>query len=214
MPRLLELFSGTGSVGRAFAAQGWDVDSVDLEMPATWQMDVLDWERTAMRDPGLPHYDCIWASPPCTHYSRSRTTAKTPRNLELADELVRCTIRIIDELQPRFWYMENPQTGLLKDRDVVARLPFRDASYCMYGLPYRKQTRIWTSEAEEWIPRTCDGKNGCGQMEGRRHMTTAESRSGFTREELYRIPAALCDEVATWCTDRLGGGARAAAPDQ
>ena len=31
MPRLLELCSGTGSVGRAFAARGWDVVSVDCD---------------------------------------------------------------------------------------------------------------------------------------------------------------------------------------
>ena len=31
MPHLLELFSGTGSVGRAFRERGWQVTSVDLE---------------------------------------------------------------------------------------------------------------------------------------------------------------------------------------
>ena len=31
MPRLLELFSGTGSVGRAFATLGWGVVSIDLD---------------------------------------------------------------------------------------------------------------------------------------------------------------------------------------
>ena len=46
MPRLLELFSGTGSVGRAFEELGWVVVSVDLDRNAkpTICMDVLDWK--------------------------------------------------------------------------------------------------------------------------------------------------------------------------
>ena len=34
MPRLLELFSATGSVGRAFAELGWEVASLDLDPKA------------------------------------------------------------------------------------------------------------------------------------------------------------------------------------
>ena len=83
-------------------------------MPATWQMDVLEWEQSATQDPGLPPYNCIWASPPCAQYSRARTTAREPRNLEQADELVRCAAHIVDALQPTFWYVENPQTGLFE----------------------------------------------------------------------------------------------------
>ena len=126
-----------------------------------------------------------------------------PRDLEKADELVRRAIRIIDELQPQFWFIQNPQTGYLKNRDVVAQLPFRDLSYCRYGMPYKKQTRIWTSEADDWVPLKCDGRNACGQMEGRRRQTMAQNYNGWSREELYRIPAELCNEIAAWRTDRL-----------
>lgn len=92
MPRLLELFSGTGSVGSVFASRGWDVESVDLDPKsgATYVCDVRDFPY---KDVGS--YDVIWASPPCTEYSRARTTAKKPRNYELADSLAQATLDII-----------------------------------------------------------------------------------------------------------------------
>ena len=81
--RVLELFSGTGSVGRSFRACGWDVFSVDIDAAAkpTLVANVLDLQWDALP----PRVDCIWASPPCTHYSRARTKAKTPRDLEGSD---------------------------------------------------------------------------------------------------------------------------------
>ena len=51
MPRrLLELYSGTGSVGRAFAALGWDVVSVDLDprANATHCCDIAEWDCTCV----------------------------------------------------------------------------------------------------------------------------------------------------------------------
>ena len=44
--RLLELFSGTGSIGRAFEALGWEVTSLDLEGEPTIKCDILDWDYT------------------------------------------------------------------------------------------------------------------------------------------------------------------------
>ena len=49
--------------------------------------------------------------------------------------------------------MENPRTGLLKRQAVIEGIPYKDVTYCMYGFPYRKPTRIWTTLGDYWTPR-------------------------------------------------------------
>ncbi len=93
--RILELFSGTGSIGEAFTKEDWV--AVSLGVPkrggATICCDIMVWDfKVYPRE----HFDAIWASPVCTHYSIARTTAKTPRNFELADSLVLKAFEIIE----------------------------------------------------------------------------------------------------------------------
>jgi site-specific DNA-cytosine methylase len=92
--RLLELFSGTGSIGVAFEKRGFEVISVDIDPKSnpTFCCDILEFDYRQF-PPG--HFDVVWASPPCTMYSRARTTAKTPRDLLGADRLVAKTREII-----------------------------------------------------------------------------------------------------------------------
>ena len=213
--RALVLFRGTGSVDRSLEAVGFDVDSLDLDPKcgATWTSDVLKWESWRTIVPGT--YSFIWASPPCQQYSCARTTAKTPRNLVLADSIVARTLEIIKHLRPKAWLMENPQTGLLKTREVVAGLPFRDVCYCMYsdGLrhQYRKPTRLW-GEMPGFEPRPmCTRKSPCQYSLSGKHPCSAQrfghskvDKQRFTLNELYSMPQALTDQVAACAWPRMG----------
>ena len=91
MPTVLELFSGTKSIGRAFQRFGWDVISVDVsnEHNPTHCLNLLEFDYKTLYLPGA--IDFVWASPPCTEYSIARTTAKRPRDLQGADKLVQIT---------------------------------------------------------------------------------------------------------------------------
>ena len=93
--RSLELFSGTGSVGKAFGADGWDVMSLDInpKANATIYADIRTWDYTVF---ATGHFHVVWASPVCTHYSRARTTANAPRDLVWADSLVLRAFAIIE----------------------------------------------------------------------------------------------------------------------
>ena len=151
--------------------------------------------------------DLIWASPPCTHYSIARTTAKTPRDLEGSDALVRKVLNLADPFfAPTSW--ENPQSGLLKSRPVVSGIPFRIVDYCMhhddrFSHQARKRTAIWTDT--DWFPERPLCRKNCGGCVGGRHTDLAQrgpSRtnptSRHTLEELYAIPPLLVEDILRW----------------
>ena len=207
--RLLELFSGTGSMGKAFRELGWEVVSLDIDPKSGADIlsDILAWNYRAYKK---GDFDAVWASPVCTMYSRARATAKTPRDLEWADSLAQRTLEIILHLEPKVWGFENPATGLLKDRELVAGIPWKDVSYCQYGYPYRKYTRIWTN-SEKWQPKPkCCAATPCPIIKEGRHPMSAQRRlsGGKGRDDrcslaqLYSMPPELCQEIAkAWTED-------------
>ena len=205
--RLLELFSGTGSVGKAFAAFGWEVISLDIERKfnRTICQDIREWDyKVYPRD----RFDFIHASPVCTHYSRARTTAKTPRDLVWADSLVEAALRIIDYFEPWGWTLENPQTGLLKSRPCIQDRPVLcDIDYCTMGMPYKKRTRFWEELPCNFPSHLCDYKS-CPFVDGKKHIFTAQKMCGpsykndrgFKTSELYALPERLTTLLASVVT--------------
>ena len=60
--RILEPFSGTGSVGKVAKDLGHEVISLDRGMAANAQVDAMDWGYRVFP---LGLFDFVWASPPC-----------------------------------------------------------------------------------------------------------------------------------------------------
>ena len=126
------------------------------------------------------------------------------RKIEEANRIVMKALEIIEYFKPKYWTLENPQTGLLKKQEFMEGLPYFDIDYCKYGFNYRKRTRIWCN-LDDWTPRPLCEKD-CNSMDGNRHQETAQrlpsgkkskwnNRAKHTQEQLYKIPQALVEEI-------------------
>jgi site-specific DNA-cytosine methylase len=177
--RVLELFSGTHSIGKICEEKGWEVISLDLK-GADINMNILDWDYTMYP---VGHFDIIWASPPCDTFSQLRKTwigrkLKCHNGLVCTKELLqkdiddiglpilRKTDEIINYFKPKYYFIENPQTGLMKN--YMQHHNHYDVDYCMYSnFGYQKRTRIWTNLLG-FQNKLCDGK--CGNIENGKHI--------------------------------------------
>eukprot|EP00966_Prymnesium_polylepis_P222682 5151391-Prymnesium_polylepis.2 len=210
--RLLDLFSGTHSVGKVAQELGFDVTSLDLH-GADINQDVLTWDYTKYPQ---NYFDIVWASPPCDTFSMVKRTnigrnGYTHESVERdmlgrGVPILRKTEEIIDYFSPRLWFIENPDSGRMKDFIILKyALKYYVVDYCKYSdWGYRKRTRIWTNKLD-FVPRTCN--KDCGYVVGNRHVKQATGVSkgrsgegqggGSNRLPRYKIPPDLIRELLT-----------------
>jgi|LakMenEpi03Aug12_release.lakeMendotaPanAssembly.Ray.scaffolds.fasta_scaffold07783_4 hypothetical protein len=200
--RILELFSGTGSVSKVCDELGYEVISVDISnkyYKPTFLMSIMDFDYKQYEP---KHFDIIWASPPCATFStlqncwlgRGKTKESINENIQkIGLPLLRKTEEIIDYLQPKFYFIENPQTGRMKE--FLTR-PYYDIDYCKYSnWGYKKRTRIWTNKTN-FNNLLC--KKDCDNMNDDRTKHKGDvSRSHTTLAMRYRVPPNLIKILIT-----------------
>jgi len=173
--KLLELFSGTHSIGKVAKQRGIDVVSLDRDLPADIKEDINTWDYTIYPK---RYFDIITASPVCMYWSILRPTwfgreiKAHPGKIfsrEILEQdiekygmpMVDKVFEILDYFNPKYFWIENPQTSRMKEY-IPDIIPFYDVDYCQYGFGYRKRTRFWTN-IEGFEPKLCDGKT-CQQL--------------------------------------------------
>lgn len=180
----------------------WDKRFPDI----SWRMDISKITTAdIIRRFGGP--DVVWASPDCTTYSvlaishhrrKGEHGELLPRTdyAKFCDDLNIHLHKLIRELRPKYWFIENPRGGMRK-MPFMEGLPRYTVTYCQYGDFRMKPTDIWTNHPAPAFRAPC--KNGAPCHEScRRHNHQGTLRLANSAER-SRIPAALCEHIVDIC---------------
>jgi len=155
---LLELFKGTGSVGKV-AEKHFNVVSLDNDPKAHPDIltDILKWDYKKFYNQTGFIPDFIWASPPCNTYSQCiyRLYERDPKTAEPFSERARNgtkilhqTIKIIEffyKLNPNLIFViENPK-GMMRNDPAVKDFILNTTLYVLYGDNRRKHTDFFSN---------------------------------------------------------------------
>ena len=204
--RLLELFSGTHSIGVVAKKNNIDVVSLDRDLDAKSKLydyesshhikeDIMTWDYTEFNE---GDFDIITASPVCLFWSVLRASwigRKSPainpngkivtmedleRDIELYGKpMVDKCFEIIEYFKPKYWWIENPKTGKMKryiESDYPEYNNFYDVDYCKYSDWGYRKPTRIWTNIEGFIPKTC--KNDCDNMNGSKHCVIIGDKNG------------------------------------
>jgi hypothetical protein len=210
--KILELFSGTRSIGKAFEAAGHEVYSVEWDekhADIDWYADIGKITAADILERfGKP--DVIWASPDFTSYSIAaishHRTREPDGNLapksdyaKFCDGVNENMLKLIRELDPTYYFIENPRGGMRK-MAFMKGIPRYTVTYCQYGDDRMKPTDLWTNHPSPDFRPMCKNGDTCHEAAPRGSKTGTQGRKNSV--ERSRIPQELCEHIVKISTEQ------------
>lgn len=223
--KVLELFAGTRSIGKAFEAAGHEVFSVEWDKKfenIDLYADIMTVTAADILEKfGRP--DVIWASPDCATFSVAAISHHRRKNPEtgnldpvsdyakFCDALDQHVLRLIMALSPKYWFIENPRGGMRK-MTWMQGLPRYTVTYCQYGDTRMKPTDIWTNHPDPKFKPICKNGDPCHERAPRGATIRMLRAQGVdiayggtcglkNAKERSKIPVKLCENIVSICEE-------------
>lgn len=215
--KILELFSGTECMSDAFRKRGHKCFTVDFDhqFPSSLHIDIMELTSDMILEM-FGHPDIIWSGNDCTctsvaaigfHRRYNPYTGNLDPKTEKAsrsDAVNRHTLDLIRELNPRFFFIENP-VGALRKMDYMHGIPRYTTTWCRYGFTYRKATDIWTNHPNPQFLPACRNGDSCHEAAPRGSKTGLQGIKDKMLRSAY--PPLFCEHIVDICeryADRNG----------
>ena len=222
--KLLELFSGTHSIGKVAQNYGFEIISLDRDLnencPFTnyksnnhIKEDIMKWDYKVYPK---GYFDIITASPVCLWWSKLRDSwlgrksntirpcGKIITKEDIQEDIdkfgkpmVDKVIEIIKYFDPKFYWIENPTTGKM-GKYIEETHPkynnFYDVDYCKYSNYGYRKRTRLFTNIKGFDNKLCD--KDCDNMIGNKHkVDVSKVDGGYRRLLRYRIPSNLIDDL-------------------
>lgn len=206
--KVLDLFSGLNGWNQAFHDRGHKICTVDIN--SKFNADITaDINNLSINDIGK-NFDVILASPPCEHFSvasigknwtggKKAYIPKTEATV-YAIKTVQHALKIIKEINPQFWIMENPM-GILRKMTFMQNYDHKFITYCQYGETRMKPTDLWGKFPPTFEARHCHNNAACHERAPRGAKTGTQGIKGSANRA--KIPYQLSLEMCIACEKEI-----------
>lgn len=217
--KVLELFCGTAHISKEFASRGHETFTVDWDTrhnpTLTADIGTLTVQQVIDLCGGRP--DMIWAAPDCTTFSMMAMWKHRRKNYvtgemdpisdyaRRCDEIDRHVMKLILNLNPKVYIIENPCGGLRTMHYMRPMGSPQLTTYCQYGTlyggeerqPCRKPTDFF-SNFDLHLKRPCNVKDDC-HVHGKQGIVAVKNR---VLRSMYpdALVTHMVDEVENYLT--------------
>ena len=212
--KTLEILAKFGSfteVAREYGAETFTIDNafypaIDL----VTEIENIDISKIPFKP------DILWARPSSAPFSVAtlgkhwdEDNQPKTHDARIAVTQIKDILNLIDELEPKFWVIEN-RVGKLRKLNLIDEKYLGTVTFCQYSQenleerPSMARTDLWTNFYDVWKPRPmCKNGDSC-HISAPRGSSTGSQSSDISEKEKWQIPRQLSQEVLDVVAKHVG----------
>lgn len=182
-------------------------ENITTDQQSIYTLSVEDDESYTVYDLAVHNCSSYSVASMGHHRRKNKETGELDPQTDYArmcDRVNAHVLELIEELSPRYFFIENPRAGLrtmrfMLDRERDGFMVRYTTTYCQWGDRRMKPTDIWTNHPNPRFKTPCRYGDPCHERAPRGSKCGTQAIKGA--RDRARIPARLCEHVYNICQE-------------